>query len=158
MPHKLNDPHRHKFPKASYRVTNWAEYDRGLVQRGDVRFWVDKKVLANWIAPLQRRPGGQRRYSDVAVEATLMLGAIYRLPLRQTEGFVRSLFALMGAGIPVPDHTTLARRRRTVAIDMHTSAQTRATDIVLDSTGLKFFGPPSHRLLRNRLSGKGRGL
>jgi len=28
---------------------------------------------------------------------------------------------------------------------------------VLDSTGLRFFGPPSHRLLRNRLSGKEHG-
>ena len=54
---------------------------------------------------------------------------------------MRSLFALMGIEIPVPDHTTLARRRRTVAIDMHTSAHPKPVDIVLDSTGLKFYGP-----------------
>ena len=38
MPYKLNEPHRDKIPKAKYRVTNWSEYDRGLVQRRDIRF------------------------------------------------------------------------------------------------------------------------
>lgn len=47
----------------------------------------------------------------------------------------------MGADIPVPDHTTLARRRRTVVVDMHTSAHPKPVDIVLDSTGLEFYGP-----------------
>lgn len=140
MPYKLNEPHRDKIPKARYRVTNWSEYDRGLVQRGDIRFWIDEALIADWIAPWRQGPGGQRRYSNAAIVATLTLGSVYRLPLRQAEGFVRSLFSLMGIAIPVPDHTTLARRRRTVAIDMHTSTHTKPTDIVLDSTGLKFYG------------------
>ena len=48
-----------------------------------------------------------------------------------------------------------APRHRTVTIDMAVSANSRPTDIALDSTGLKFFGAPFRRLLRNRLSGKG---
>ena len=140
MPCKLNEPHRYKIPKALYRVTNWPEYDRGLVQRGDVRFWIEQSVLDGWAAPYRTTPGGQRRFPNLAIEATLKLGAVYRLPLRQTEGFVRSLLALMGVDLPTPDHTTLSRRRRTVSIDMHTSAHKRPTDIVLDSGGLKFYG------------------
>ena len=122
-------------------MTNRSEYDRSLVQRGDVRFWVDDSLLEEWVAPRRGSPGGQRRYLNTAIEATLMLGAVFRPPLRQTEGFIRSLFALMGAAAPVPDHTTLARRRRTVAIDMRTSAHHRPTDIVLDGACLKFYGP-----------------
>ena len=141
MPYKLNEPHRDKIPKAKYRVTNWSEYDRGLVRRGDIGFWSDEAVIAGWIAPWRKGPGGQRRYSSTAILATLTLGSVYRLPLRRAEGCVRSLLALMGVEIPVPDHTTLARRRRTAAVNMHTSAHTRPTDIVLDSTGLKFYGP-----------------
>jgi hypothetical protein len=34
MPYKFNDSHRHKIPKARYRVTNWSEYDTALVRRG----------------------------------------------------------------------------------------------------------------------------
>ena len=46
----------------------------------------------------------------------------------------------MGCDLPVPDHTTLSRRRRTVDVVVETSTNKRSTDIVLDSTGLKFFG------------------
>ena len=69
-----------------------------------------------------------------------MLGMVFRLPLRQTEGFVRSLVDLMGYDLPVPDHTTLSRRRRTVDVVVETSTNKWPTDIVLVSTGLKFFG------------------
>ena len=119
---------------------NWPDYDRGLVRRGDIRFWIDESALEQWDAAKRRTPGGQRRFSVLAISTTLMLGVVFRLPLRQTEGFVRSLMDLMGCELPVPDHTTLSRRRRTVDVVVETSTNKRSTDIVLDSTGLKFFG------------------
>ena len=84
------------------------------------------------------------------------MGSVYRLPLRQAEGFVRSLFALMGVELCVPDHTTLARRRRSIEVDMHTSAHSKPVDIVLDSTGLKFYGSGSGTE-PSTASGAGRG-
>lgn len=33
---KFHEAQRHRIPKARYRVQNWAEYDRGLVRRGDI--------------------------------------------------------------------------------------------------------------------------
>ncbi len=118
---------------------NWADYDRGLIQQGDVRFWIGQDVIDSWIAPIRRAPGGQRRISNLSIEATLTLGAVYRLSLRQTEGIVRSLLDLMCAGVPAPDHTTLSRQCRTFTIDMRVSPHAKPTDIVLDSTGLKFY-------------------
>ncbi|MEM8575955.1 MAG: IS5 family transposase [Pseudomonadota bacterium] len=141
MPHKFNEPRRHRIPRAKYRVTNWPEYDRGLVERGDVRFWIADDALAAWVPPRRCRRGRQARYSDLAIETVLLLAAAFDLPLRQAEGFVRSVFALMDLALPVPDHTTLARRRRTVSIDMHASGRKAPVDLVLDSTGLKFYGP-----------------
>ena len=41
----------------------------------------------------------------------LTLRMIYRLPLRQTEGFVASLLLLMGLDLAVPNHSTLSRRQ-----------------------------------------------
>ena len=97
-------------------------------------------VLVHWNAPKRRTPGGQRRFAEVAISTTLLLGAVFRLPLRQTEGFVRSIVDLMGRDLPVPEHTTLSRRRRTVDVVPETGTNKRPADIVLDSTGLKFFG------------------
>jgi hypothetical protein len=76
----------------------------------------------------------------VAIETTLMLGAVMRLPLRQTEGFMRSLMEVMKLDLAVPDHTTLARRRRTVDVQHLRLPRKGPVDIVIDSTGLTFFG------------------
>ena len=121
-------------------MENWPEYDRGLVQRGDIRFWISEEALEGWATPYRTPPGGQRKFSNLAIEATLVLGAVFKLPLRQTVGFVRSLMALLKQDLPVPDHTTLARRRRTVRVDQHPPGRTAPVDLVLDSTGLKFLG------------------
>jgi Transposase DDE domain len=116
MPFKSNEARRHRIPKAGYRLGNWADYDRGLVQRGDIRLWLSEDAIAGWRAACRTTPGGQRRFTNLAVEVTLTLGALHRLPLRQTEGFIRSLIELMRLDLVVPDHTTLARRRRTVHV------------------------------------------
>ncbi|MEM7778617.1 MAG: IS5 family transposase [Pseudomonadota bacterium] len=77
----------------------------------------------------------------MAIETVLLLAAAFDLPLRQAEGFARSILTLVNLDLPVPDHTTLARRRRTVTLDMHAPGRTAPVDLMLDSTGLKFFGP-----------------
>ena len=90
---------------------------------------------------IERRPEGSASFRISQSKTTLTLGAVFNLPLRQTEGFVRSLMELTGHNLPVPDHTTLARRRRTVVVDMHAPGRRAPVDLVLDSTGLKFYGP-----------------
>ncbi|MCF7999181.1 MAG: IS5/IS1182 family transposase, partial [Methylovulum sp.] len=36
-------------PKSKWKVTNWPEYDRALVQRGDVTVWLDEEfVRTQW--------------------------------------------------------------------------------------------------------------
>ena len=41
----------------------------------------------------------------------LTLGMVYRLPLRQTQGLIRSISKLMLLEISVPDFSTLSRAR-----------------------------------------------
>ncbi len=38
------------------------------------------------------RRGGQRKYSELAIETALTLRLLFHLPLRQTEGFLTALF------------------------------------------------------------------
>ena len=68
MPHKFNTARRHKFDKAQYRVINWAEYNESLRQRGDLTIWVSEEAQSVWSAPRRTSQGGQRRYSDLAIE------------------------------------------------------------------------------------------
>lgn len=67
MPFKHHADHRHKLPKQKYRVTHWAEYEAGLRERGSIPFWISKEAISGWLAPPRKTPGGQPRYSALAV-------------------------------------------------------------------------------------------
>ena len=141
MPHKFNAARRHKFDKAQYRVINWAEYNESLRQRGDLTIWVSDVAQSVWRAPHRTSRGGQRRYSDLAIETCLTLRTAYRLGLRQTQGLMGSIGTLMGLDIRVPDYSTLSRRANGLSIAQAVrQAGSVPVHLVVDSTGLKIFG------------------
>jgi hypothetical protein len=141
MPHKLNSAFRHKFSKKQYRVTNWPEYNESLRQRGDLTIWVTDEALNQWRAPRRSTPGGQPKYSDFAIATCLTLRTIYKLPLRQTQGLMRSIARLMGVEIPVPDFSTLSRRAQGLKLpEKQRIERTAPIHLTVDSTGLKIFG------------------
>ena len=126
--------------KTTYRVGNWREYERALVQRGDVTLWLSADATDAWRPSPSGRPGGQKRFSDVAIETALILRLVFGLPLRQTEGFVRSVLALMGADLDAPDHTTLSRRSQPLAVMLRRIPATGPIHLIVDSTGLSIVG------------------
>ena len=141
MPFKHNAARRQFIPQTRYWVTNWTAYEAGLRRRGDLTFWVDETALAAWQAPRRSTPGGQPRYSDLAIELMLSLRLVFYLALRQAEGFARSVLALLGLDLAVPDHTTLSRRGQVFAgRQPRVRAGTGPVHLVLDSTGLELFG------------------
>ncbi|MBB3571809.1 hypothetical protein FHX05_005960 [Rhizobium sp. BK491] len=83
-------------------------------------------------------------YSDLAIETTLMLGMVFGLRLRQSEGFLSSVLDMMGLDFPVPDHTTLSRRARTWKPSARSNDRQYVAggpiDVLVDSTGLKIYG------------------
>jgi hypothetical protein len=139
MPHKYNADRRHRIPRTRYKVTNWRDYEAGLRKRGSLTIWFSEEAVAAWQAAPRTTPGGQARYSDLAVETALILRTVFHQPLRQTEGLVGSLLALMGLDLPVPDHTTLSRRARTLAVAPQ--AASGPVHLLVDSTGVKLSGP-----------------
>ncbi len=122
--------------KTKYRVSNWAEYDLSLVERGNLTIWLSSNAIARWNAKPSRRRGGQRKYSDLAIETALTLRLLFKLPLRQVEGFLRSLSDLMGLALDVPDHTTLSRRAKKLNVRLWVPQQPGRIDLVIDSSGL----------------------
>ncbi len=140
MPNKLNDDRRHKFKKMRYRVTNWPQYDAALVRRGDLTVWLTEEAVTAWHSPKRTGRGGQRVYSDLAIETGLALRLVLRLALRQTEGALRSIVGLLGAVIKVPDHTTFSRRSARLSILPQTVKRDEPIRRLIDSTGLKIYG------------------
>lgn len=90
--------------KTKYRVGNWSAYGRALVQRGDVTLWLTPGAISTWEAVGVGKRGGQLQYSDLAIETALTLRLIFDLPLRQTEGFLTSIFRMLDVELSAPDH------------------------------------------------------
>jgi hypothetical protein len=138
VPHNFNTDCRDKIPKQKRWVTNWAEYDEGLRGRGDVTAWVSDNALALWSA---LTPGGQGLYSNLAIELCLTLGMVFKQPLRQTEGLMRSIAKLLGVDITVPHFTTMSRRGNGLSLSAKAASKNaNPLHLVVDSTGLKIFG------------------
>ena len=116
VPFKANAARRHRIPKQRHRVTNWAEYDAALRQRGSLTVWFTEAAIAAWRAEPRTTPGGQPCYSPLAILTALTLRAVFRLALRQTEGLIGSILRLLGLELAVPDHTTLSRRAETLQV------------------------------------------
>ena len=82
------------------------------------------------------RRGGQLHYSDLAIETALTLRLIFKLPLRQAEGFLNSLLAMMGLELSALDHTTLSRRGQLLDVTLRRVPPGKGVHLIVDSTGL----------------------
>jgi hypothetical protein len=139
VPFKANADRRHHIPKQRHRVTNSAAYDASLRQRGSLTVWFTDAAIAAWKAEPRTTRGGQTRYSALAIATALTLRAVFRLALRQAEGLIGSIIALLGLDLAVPDHTTLSRRAESLDVG-HPRPGSGPVHLLVDSTGLKLCG------------------
>ena len=126
--------------KTKYHVGNWSAYERALVQRGDITVWLAPDAIATWEAVGVGTRGGQRQYSDLAIETALTLRLIFHLPLRQTEGVLTSIFRMLGLDLSAPDHTTLSRRGQHLDLPLRRPPAGAGLHLLVDSTGLSIVG------------------
>jgi hypothetical protein len=140
MPYKHNQSRRHKIGKARYKVTNWPEYNKALRQRGDITIWFTEEALAAWHPAKTGARGRPLEYSDLAIETALFIRQVFRLPLRQTEGFMNSLTRLMKSTISIPDYSSVSKR--SISLPRHVLSQTMEPGslVIVDATGLKVYG------------------
>ena len=126
-------------PKTLYRVQNWSEYEKSLVQRGSITFWLSDDFEQTWLYTGEKQRGSQFDYSDKAIEIMLTIKEVFHLTNRGVEGFVRSLFGMMEIQLGVPDHSTLSKRGKSLKVKLPKQSR-GSVNIVLDSTGLKIYG------------------
>jgi hypothetical protein len=51
--------------KSLHPVTNWLQYDRSLIKRGLLNFWVDTDAMDNWFHHDHHgQRGRSQRYTD----------------------------------------------------------------------------------------------
>jgi len=125
---------------------DWSEYNKQLVNRGKINFWVTPKVLKYWKAPSKKKNGRPFIYSDSWIQAISYIRFKYHLSLRETEGFFLSLITLLQHHLQVPSYTQICRRMKLLELPTELLNKRQVTDIVLDTTGLKVYGEGEWRV------------
>ena len=140
MPYKYNEKIRDKIDKPRYKVTNWPAYNKALRKRGDFTVYFTEEAIAEWHPPKMGSRGSPQKYSALAIETSLMIRQVLRLPLRQTQGFMNSLITALDIDITIPDFSSLSKR--SVGLSRHKLTQELEPGciVIVDSTGLKVYG------------------
>ncbi len=133
--------------KAKYRIRNWSDYNRSLVERGSLTFWISEELLANWIVTEKSGERGRApHYTAAAIVAMASLKFVFAQAGRQRCGLVASIFRLLKVQLSVPDQSTLWRRMAGGEVSLPVKASDKARHLVIDSTGLKVYGEGEWKL------------
>jgi Transposase DDE domain len=128
--------------KDKYRTRNWKEYNRSLVNRGSITFWFDEEAVKNWYS-IERtgKPGRPDLYSNAAIRCGLMIKAVFRVALRALQGFIQSIFQLVGLQLICPHYSVFSRRAKDLQIPLRKLLKPgEKLNVIFDSTGIKVFG------------------
>ncbi len=144
MPNKYPEKKGWKVPKQKYKLSNWSEYNESLRHR----VWLSVDAISQWYEAerVYDGTGIPKWYSDFAIRTCHEIRLVYRLPLRQTQGFIDSLFRQMGIDLACPDYTVLSKRlsELDIKVPKYRIKKDKPDDavhaIAIDSTGLKRFG------------------
>jgi len=126
--------------KQRYQVRNWPDYNKGLVKRGSLTLWFDEDSVREWHKTKKLGRGRPKLYADAAILCMLTLKMVFRLPLRATQGIVKSIIDLLGLSIIAADYTTICRRQKLLKVPLQKSVTNEPLHAVFDATGLKVFG------------------
>jgi hypothetical protein len=91
----------------------------------------------------------------MAIETALVVRMIYKLGLRQTGGFLKSIASFLGLSIEIPHFSTLSRRAKSLRkkLCIAKGGSSQSVHLLIDSTGLKIHvgsarKPPKRRAWR----------
>lgn len=80
------------------------------------------------------------------------LKSVFGLASRQTQGFLESLFTLMGIDLAVPDHTTVSWRLGKLSVELPFVPKAKGVHVVVDSTGVKVYGDGEWKVRQHKAS------
>ena len=127
--------------KNSYKNCSWSKYNKNLINRGSITFWISKDSLKKWKFKSDKKHIGRPfLYSDDAILLANTVRYVYNLQLRALEGFLNSIFSILNLSILSPSYTQICRRSKNLRLSSQLKKRKKITDIVFDASGLKVYG------------------
>ena len=147
MPYKYHQSHRHHMKKQTTFNRDWSAYNESLKHRGDMTIWLSAEVINQWYEKdrIYDGTGSPNLYSDMAILTVHEIRQVLKLPLRQCEGFINSLFKLMNIDLQCPSYSVMSKRLNKLNLKQpfYRKSHINFNDvkaIAIDSSGLKCFG------------------
>ncbi len=83
-----------------------------LRNRGDIEVWLSDEAIEQWYEKdrVYDGTGSPKKFSDFAIITCHEIRQVFRLPLRQCQGFINSLFRLKNISLACPDYSCLSKR------------------------------------------------
>ncbi len=159
MPNKYAQKKKCSVPKQKHKVVNWTDYSQALRERGNREIWISDKAITNWY-PKERvydGTGSPVKFTDFAIITCHEVRQVYKLLLRQAEGFINSVFSMKNLPITCPGFSYLSKRLSTLNIKSPRYEKTDKPDettvaIAIDSTELKRFGRDEWHEAKHKVS------
>jgi hypothetical protein len=128
--------------KKKYSVENWSEYNQILKTRGSLTIWFSEEVVEKWKSPTKTgKQGRPETYSNQMILTCLMIKNLFKLPYRQTVGFIESIFEKMNMKhIKVPFFTQLQKRAAQMKVPLLRIKSNGPNHLIVDSSGMKIAG------------------
>lgn len=161
MPNKYPIKKGWKVPKQKYKISNWPDYNEALRQRGNIDIWMSEEMIDVWYETerVYDGTGTPKKFSDLAIIACHEIRLVFKLPLRQCQGFIDSLFASKNIPLWCPDYSCLSKRLAQLELSAPRYKKNDKVDeavvaIAIDSTGLKRFGLDEWHQEKHKISAK----
>ncbi|HFG1852448.1 TPA: IS5 family transposase [Vibrio cholerae] len=143
-------------PKPRYKTTNWKQYNKALINRGSLTFWIDEEAIRQWKQSKQNKRGRPRQFSDLAITTALMVKRVFSMPLRALQGFIDSVFSLANVPILCPHYSCISRRSKQVEVSFKPKTRGAIQHLAIDATGLKVYGEGEWKVKKHGTDGKRR--
>lgn len=97
--------------KVAYCVKNWKDYNRSLINCGNLTVWFSEDAVKDWYQKPEKnkKRGRSFIYSDTYIELALTIRTLFHLPLRATQGFLEGLVFVLRLNLQVSDCSRLSR-------------------------------------------------
>jgi IS5 family transposase len=124
--------------KNSYKICNWSQYNKKLINRGSINFLIVPKTILLIKKFKAKSTGGRpQEYSSLLIELLVMLKIQYSLPYRALEGFAKSIFK---EELKIPSYSLICKRAKELEFMLEKLSQRRPKAVLLDASGLQVFG------------------
>ncbi len=143
-------------PKPRDKTTNWTQYNKALINRGSLTFWIDEEAISDWKQGKQSKRGRPRVFCDLAITPALMIKRIFSMPFRASQGFIDSVFRLAQVPLSCPHYSCISRRAKDVDVSFKMKTKGPIQHLAIDATSLKIYCEGEWKVKNHGTDGKRR--